>query len=99
VNRRGFISLMGGLAAAPLVPWRLEVTRSIILPPRFVLVPISGMRVRELGVPFDWLEGPWLINLDYGHIRSDRLELLEVAYRGRVHFVAARSGKSIVVPL
>jgi|ERR1700761_12583 len=34
MNRRGFISLMGGLAAAPLVPWRGVIEPFISLPPR-----------------------------------------------------------------
>lgn len=34
MNRRGFISLMGGLAAAPLVPWRGLIDPLISLPPR-----------------------------------------------------------------
>jgi hypothetical protein len=34
LNRRGFISLMAGTAAAPLVPWRGLIEPLISLPPR-----------------------------------------------------------------
>jgi hypothetical protein len=34
LNRRGFISLMAGAAAAPLVPWRGLIEPLISLPPR-----------------------------------------------------------------
>lgn len=99
MNRRGFISLLGGLAAAPLVPWRLDVTRRIILPPMFPLVAISGMQIRQLSVPQDWIEGPIHVNSDYAFIRSDRLQLLEANYRQLVEFVDVRTRSSIITRL
>lgn len=33
MNRRGFISLLGGAAGATLVPWRVHVVAVIVLAP------------------------------------------------------------------
>ena len=99
MNRRGFISLLAGGAGAALVPWRLEITRTIILPPADPLVPISGMRIRELSVPMEWIEGPIQVNADFAFILASRLRMLEAHYRQLTEFVDGRTGRSIVVPL
>ena len=54
MNRRGFISLLAGSAGAVFVPWRGNVERIISLSPAWHLVEITGMQIRELGVPSDW---------------------------------------------
>lgn len=99
MNRRGFISLLAGAGGATLVPWRFDIARTIILPARIPLVQITGMQIRQLAVPEEWVEGPYQVNFDTAWIRADRKELLEAALIRRIEYVHARSGARILVRL
>lgn len=94
MNRRGFISLLAGAAGAPFVPWRALIEPVILLPAHWHLITISGLYAYELAAPREWLINR-LINQDAAYIRSDRLELLQEAYRKRLVFAQKlwRTGK------
>jgi hypothetical protein len=47
MNRRGFISMLAGSAGAALVPWRMEISRIIMLGVPDVLVAVSGMEIMQ----------------------------------------------------
>ena len=69
MNRRGFISLIAGVAGAPLVPWRGLIAPLIVLPTRHVCSPWCNLHP----VPLDFSEeslratwqkinnGPWVL--------------------------------------
>lgn len=80
VNRRGFISLLAGVAGAPLVPWRMNVVPRIFLPSLAPLVLVSGLEILQLGInPIDLDRSrPYAVNWDAAWIRADVLEWYRV---------------------
>lgn len=51
MNRRGFISMLGGIAGAPLVPWRGIIEPRIMLPSRLVIAVFATIDTAVGGTP------------------------------------------------